>query len=145
MEPVRQGGPAGLHRADRAGWTGWVERCHRADRPRRRHSKHRAYRPAGQTGPAGSNAVSGFAYIYNQRAEVVAIEAAIAFDTNGPLLGVTHAPGNAGIVLTSAGVYRVSFIVSGAEHSSAAAVTLQTLADGTQTNVNASITIERLS
>jgi hypothetical protein len=114
----------------------------------------------------------------------------VTFDSNGPLLGITHAPGNAGIVVTSAGTYSIRFSVSGVEsgqfaifvngapaagtvygsgagtqqddgqalitlsandvltlvnHSSASAVTLQTLAGGTQTNVNASILIEELS
>ncbi len=141
----------------------------------------------GDTGAAGSSA---FAYVYNEAAEVVPIEASVAFDTNGPLLGITHAPGDAGIVVTNSGTYKVTFVVSSVEpnemalfvngapaagtvygsgsgdqqntgqviltlsagdvltlvnHSSAAAVTLQTLAGGTQTNVNASVAIERLA
>jgi hypothetical protein len=101
----------------------------------------------------------------------------------------THSPGTAGIALANAGVYSVTFSVSGVEpgqfaifqngapvpgstygsgagtqqntgqailiaaagdivtlvnHSSAAAVTLQTLAGGTQTNVNASILMLQL-
>jgi len=121
---------------------------------------------------------------------VVAIQAPIAFDLNGPLLGVTHAPGNAGVQITSAGIYAIHFSVTHVEpaqftlfvngapanttiygsgagtqqdngfailtlqandvltlvnNSSAAAVTLQTLAGGTQTNVNASLLIERLA
>ena len=108
------------------------------------------------------------------------------FDSNGPLLGVTHTPGSDTIVIVNAGVYGISFVVAGVEpnqfalfingapatssvygsgagtqpnagqtiltlaagdvimlvnHSSAAAVTLQTLAGGTQTNVNASTLI----
>jgi len=121
---------------------------------------------------------------------VVAIGAPIAFDLNGPLLGVTHAPGNAGISITDAGIYSIRFSVTHVEpsqfalfvngapapttifgsgagtqqnngfalltlqandvltlvnFSSAAAVTLQTLAGGTQNNVNASILIERFA
>jgi hypothetical protein len=127
--------------------------------------------------------------VYNEAAETVPIEVAVDFDSNGPLLGFTHAPGNAGIVVTASGTYLVNFSVSGVEpgqftlfvngapadgttygsgagtqqddgqaivtlsasdvltlvnHSSAAAVTLQTLAGGTQTNVNASIVIEQV-
>ena len=144
--------------------------------------------PAGLTGPAGG--LSAFGYIFNNSAEVVAIEAPIAFDLNGPLLGITHAPGNAGVVVANSGTYAVYFSVTNVEpaqftlfvngaavattvygsgagtqqdngmailtlqandvltlvnHSSAAAVTLQTLAGGTQTNVNASLLIERLA
>jgi len=119
----------------------------------------------------------------------VAIASAIGFDSNGPLLGVTHAPGASSFVVTAAGTYLVSFSTSGVEPSqfalfdngvvvpgttygsgagtqqnngqmivtlsagdtlsivndaSAAAVTLQTLAGGTATNVNASVVIEKL-
>jgi hypothetical protein len=143
----------------------------------------------GVTGPPGA-LLSAFGYVFNHAAEVVAIEAPITFDSNGPLLGVTHAPGDAGIGVTNSGTYKVTFSVSAVEpaqfalfvngaaaagtvygsgagtqqdtgqaivtlaagdtltlvnHTSAAAVTLQTLAGGTQTNVNASVVIERLS
>jgi hypothetical protein len=142
------------------------------------------------TGQLGTNGGSAYAYIYNMGAKVVAIEAPVAFDSNGPLLGVTHAPGNAGIVVTNSGTYDIAWTVSGVEpnqfalfvngasaagsiygsgaatqqnngqgiltlsasdvvtlvnHSSAAAVTLQTLAGGTQTNVNASVLIRKLN
>jgi len=121
---------------------------------------------------------------------VVAIEAPIAFDQNGPLLGITHAPGNPFVVIGSAGTYSIQYSVSGVEpgqfslfvngapilnsiygsgagtqqnsgllilslsandvltlvnHSSAAAVNLQTLAGGTQNNVNASLLILKLA
>lgn len=110
----------------------------------------------------------------------------ILFDTNGPLLGITHTLGTAGIRVTNAGVYTINFSVSGVEsnqftifiegapapstvyssgagtqpnggiaiitlaagavltlvnHTFAAAVNLQTLAGGSQTNVNASVVI----
>jgi collagen type I alpha len=132
-----------------------------------------------------------YAYVYNLAAEVVPIEADITFDSNGVMTaGITHAPGDPGIMLVNAGDYKMTFSVSGVEpsqmalfvngvgvaggvygsgagtqqsvgqvivtvgagsvvtvrnHSSAAAVTLQTLAGGTQTNANASVVIERLS
>jgi hypothetical protein len=122
---------------------------------------------------------------------VVAIDAALTFDSNGVMTaGITHVPGNAGIGLVNAGTYKLTFSVSGVQgsqmalfvngavasgttygsgagtqqntgqaililgagdvltvrnHSSAAAVTLQTLAGGTQTNVNASIVIEKIA
>lgn len=150
----------------------------------------------GATGPAGPPGQGGggssqYAYIYNVSAEVVAIEATVAFSNNGILTsGITHAPGNAGVAFTVAGDYKVTFSVSGVEpgqfaifingamvagtvygsgagtqqdngqaiitlaandvltlvnHSSAAAVTLQTLAGGTQGNVNASILVQKLN
>ena len=145
----------------------------------------------GSTGAAGSGGgVLGFGYVYNIDPQVVALEAPILFSTNGPLSGVTHAPGDDEIVVTDAGTYEVNFSVSGVEpnqftifvngvpdtstvygsgagtqqntgqsilvlgagdvitlvnHTSAAGVTLQTLAGGTQTNVNASVQIVRLA
>ena len=147
--------------------------------------------PTGATGPTGpAGGLSAFGYIYNNSAETVAIEAPIAFDLNGPLLGITHAPNNAGVNVTATGTYAIHFTVTNVEpaqftlfvngaavptttygsgagtqqdngfailvlqandtltlvnHSSAAAVTLQTLAGGTQTNVNASLLIEKLA
>jgi hypothetical protein len=144
----------------------------------------------GATGPAGSGGISEYAYVFNQGAQVVPIEADVQFDRNGLMTaGITHAPGNAGIQFIGAGTYKVTFSASGVEpsqmalfingamvdgsvygsgagtqpligqvivqvgagdvltlrnHSSAAAVTLQTLAGGTQTNANASIAVERL-
>jgi len=139
-------------------------------------------------GPAGG--LAGFGYIFNEGAQVVPIDADIVFDSNGPLSGLTHAPGNSQIQINAAGTYSISFSISGVEpsqfavfvngaqapgtvygsgagtqqdnglllitlsandivtlrnRSSAAAVTLQTLAGGTQTNVNASILILRVA
>ena len=145
--------------------------------------------PPGPPGPASSG-LTEYAYVYNEGAEVVAIEAALTFDRNGVMTpGITHAPGDAGIHFVNAGTYKVTFSMSGVEpsqmalfvngvvapgtvygsgagtqpnigqaililgagdvltvrnHSSAAAVTLQTLAGGTQTNENASIIVEKL-
>ena len=158
--------------------------------------------PAGATGPTGATGATGatgpagglaqFGYIFNQGAQVVAVEADVNFDSNGILTaGITHAPGNAGVAIVTAGTYAINYSVSGVEpnqfslfingaavpsgtvygsgagtqqnngqiilalgagdvitlrnHSSAAAVTLQTLAGGTQTNVNASLLIEKLA
>ncbi len=154
--------------------------------------------PQGDTGPQGAPGANGrdgasapadYAHVYNQGAEVVPVEADITFDSTGVAAGVSHAPGNAGIVVDSAGVYEVRFEVNGVEpnqfalfdngaplagatfgssagtdttvgdtmvqldagdvltlrnHSSSTAVTLQTLAGGTQINVNASLTVQRL-
>jgi len=134
--------------------------------------------------------LSQYAYIYNEGAQVVPIEADVQFDMNGPLTaGITHATGTSTIAFVTPGTYKVTFSVSGVEpnqfalflngamvpgtvygsgagtqqntgqailiiptagvltlrnHSSSAAVTLQTLAGGTQTNVNASVVIEKL-
>ncbi|MFI0435760.1 MAG: collagen-like protein [Parachlamydiaceae bacterium] len=148
----------------------------------------------GDTGATGATGASGlisdYAYVYNTAAQIVALEAAITFDTNGPITsGFTHTPGTANIQIINGGVYSVTFSVSGVEpnqfalfvngapvagaiygsgagtqqntgeaiivmaandaltlcnHTSAASVTLQTLAGGTKTNVNASIKILKI-
>jgi hypothetical protein len=143
--------------------------------------------PTGPIGPAGVSAVSAFGYAYNTAAQVVALESDITFNNSGPLLGVTVT--GSSIQVASAGIYQVSFIVSGVEpsqftmfvngssisgstygsgagtqqntgqvivslsagdiltlrnHCSVGAVTLQTLAGGTKTNVNASVLVTRI-
>lgn len=145
--------------------------------------------PAGPTGPPGANFDANYGYMYNESAQVVPLEADVTFDTNGPLDGVSHAPGTSTIIVTTAGDYRVGFSVSVVEpnqfaimvngapaagaifgsgagtqqnngeviltlaagdiltlrnHTSASAVTLQTLAGGTQVNVNASMMIQQV-
>ena len=150
----------------------------------------------GLTGAQGSTGATGalssaYAYVYNQQAaQVVAVESDIIFDTNGALSGFTHTPGSNTIVVINAGIYDISWSVSGVEpnqfalfvngapvaggvfgsgagtqqnsgelitalsggdvltlrnHSSAAAVSLQTLAGGTQSNVNAAMIIRKLN
>ncbi len=135
--------------------------------------------------------LSAYAYIYNLGSpQPVALEADITFDTNGPLLGITHVANTSDIILTQTGTYAVWFNEAGFQesqfalflngaaiaggiygsgagtqanpgmtiftavandvltvrnHTSAAAVTLQTLAGGTQTNANASILIQKIA
>lgn len=144
----------------------------------------------GDTGDAGAAAVSDYAFIRSTAAQVIAIDADVAFNGNGAMTSaVTHAPGSTVVVLNQAGTYAVWFSVSGVEpsqfaltingvaiddsrygsgagtqlttgmtivtvavgdvltlrnSSSAAAVTLQTLAGGTETNINASLLIQKL-
>lgn len=72
--------------------------------------------PAGTIVLTGASAASaGYAYIYNTDPAVIAKEAAINFSSNGPLVGITHAPGTDAINITNAGVYAVTFSVSGVE------------------------------
>jgi hypothetical protein len=70
--------------------------------------------PTGPQGPAGG--LSEFAYIYNLDAQTVAVEAVVNFSTNGFLTtGILHAPGSPTIQITNAGIYEVTFSVSGTE------------------------------
>ncbi|MEO8127380.1 MAG: hypothetical protein ABJF23_19865 [Bryobacteraceae bacterium] len=146
--------------------------------------------PTGATGATGPGASGTYAYVFNNGAQVVALEADVLFDSNGLLSGFSHTTGTSVVVVTNAGVYQVSFVVSTVEpnqftlflngapvsgatfgsgagtqqnqgsvmvsltagdvltlrnHTSAAAVTLQTLAGGTQTNVNAGITLLKVN
>ncbi len=60
------------------------------------------------------------------------LEADVTFDTNGVLTpGITHAPGVAGITLTTAGTYEVTFSVSGTEPSQMALFVNGILVPGT--------------
>ncbi|CAN5194486.1 hypothetical protein BH09DEP1_BH09DEP1_0810 [soil metagenome] len=71
--------------------------------------------PTGPVGETGAGAVQGFGYIYALIPQTVAIEAPVLFDSNGPLVGVTHAPASPSIVVVSAGTYAIAFSVSGTE------------------------------
>lgn len=65
---------------------------------------------------AGTGGLGGYGYIYTlTQAATVAIEAPILFDSNGPLLGVTHTPGSSAIGIVNAGTYAITFSVSGTE------------------------------
>jgi len=64
--------------------------------------------------------------------ETVPLEADVTFDSNGVLTpGITHAPGAAGVTLTTAGTYAVTFSVSGTEPSQMALFVNGTLVPGT--------------
>ena len=67
----------------------------------------------GATGQTGTNGLSQYAYIYNTDGEIVALEAAINFDSNGITTpGIIHAPTAAGTRLVEAGDYKFTFSVS---------------------------------
>jgi hypothetical protein len=64
--------------------------------------------------------------------ETVPLEADVTFDSNGVLTpGITHAPGAAGVTLTTAGTYEVTFSVSGTEPSQMALFVNGALVPGT--------------
>jgi len=72
-----------------------------------------------------------YAYIYNLSPEVVPVESAITFDTNGVMTaGITHTPSSAGITLVNAGTYKVTFSVSGTEANQVALFVNGTVVDG---------------
>lgn len=69
----------------------------------------------GPAGPAGAGS-SQYGYIYNHDAQVVPLEAAVTFSHNGVgTPGFTHGLGASVITVVNAGVYKVSFSVSGTE------------------------------
>jgi hypothetical protein len=69
----------------------------------------------GLTGTAGTG-LSDYGYVFNLSAQVVPLETAVTFDSNGlGTPGITHAPGKSGITLADPGDYKVTFSVSGAE------------------------------
>ena len=67
----------------------------------------------GPQGPIGPSGRSQYAYVYNVAAEAVAVEADIAFDSNGTLTsGITHVAGATGVTFVTAGIYKITFSVS---------------------------------
>lgn len=88
--------------------------------------------PTGTQGTAGSGGVTQYAYVYNTSVESVAVEANVTLDTNGVLTsGFTHTAGTAPITVVAAGVYKVTFSVSGTESSQFALFVDGTLVPGT--------------
>ena len=81
-------------------------RRHGCDGRYRTHGCNGRHRCYGATGATGGG-LSAYAYIYNLEAQVVAIEADVAFDTTGPLLGITHAPGTSVITIVNSGTYEI--------------------------------------
>jgi hypothetical protein len=78
------------------------------------------------------NGLSQYAYVFNDAAQTVPIEADVIFNKNGVLTsGITHALGAAGIVLVNAGDYKVTFSVSGTEVSQMALFVNGILVPGT--------------
>jgi len=68
--------------------------------------------PPGTPGIPGLGGILGWGYIYNLGAQTVASEAPLVFDSNGPLLGITHATPSASIGIVSAGTYTITFTVT---------------------------------
>jgi len=54
-------------------------------------------------------------HVYALIPQTVAIAAPILFDANGPLSNINHTPNSATISVVSAGVYYITFSVSGTE------------------------------
>jgi hypothetical protein len=146
--------------------------------------------PPGPQGIPGTAASTDYGYIYQSTAQIVPLENAITFDTNGTLFGgIAHTLGDAEITITTPGNYKVIFSVTGQQanqftlfvngslypgtiygsnntdqqntgfaiisvpstitltlrnHTSTGSVFLETLAGGTQSNVTASVLIQRL-
>ena len=72
--------------------------------------------PQGVTGIAGPPGVTEYAYVYNSTAEVVAVNAPVNFDANGPISAdISHAPGSPITTLTNAGTYSVQWFISSVE------------------------------
>ncbi len=69
----------------------------------------------GATGPQGPGGILGYGYVYNTTAQTVAIDAPVVFDSNGPLLDITHGLSTTSILAENAGTYAVTFSVTGTE------------------------------
>ncbi len=88
--------------------------------------------PTGTAGTAGSGGVTQYAYLYNTSVETVAVEGDVTLDSNGVLTsGFAHTAGLAPVTVVSAGVYKVTFSVSGTEASQFALFVNGALVPGT--------------
>lgn len=86
----------------------------------------------GTAGTAGAGGVTQYAYIYNTSVETVEVESDVIFDSNGLLTsGFTHTTSTAPVTVVSAGVYKVTFSVSGTQASQFALFLGGTLVPGT--------------
>jgi hypothetical protein len=73
---------------------------------------------AGINGTNGINAPTGYAYVYDTSAPTVGVEADVVFSSAGLTSGgITHVAGTAGITLTVAGTYKVTYSVSAVERN----------------------------
>ncbi|HEX3840997.1 MAG TPA: hypothetical protein VHU85_09430 [Acidimicrobiales bacterium] len=95
----------------------WTDRTDRTDRTGWICRNQRLCRSPGPSRAAGGAGQPGYADVYSLGAQVVAIEAPVAFDSNGPLSGFTHTAGNSGIGVVAGGTYLVKVSVSGVEPS----------------------------
>ena len=79
--------------------------------------------PAGVTGATGLTGAQGttgatgalssaYAYIYNQSAQFVPLEADVVFDSIGPMSGFVHTPSTSMVLTNISGAYDISWIVA---------------------------------
>jgi hypothetical protein len=61
--------------------------------------------------------LAAYGYIYNLSAQNVSQEAAVTFDTNGILVGITHTAGSSNVGITSSGTYMVTFSVTAGQQA----------------------------
>ncbi|WP_237268870.1 DNRLRE domain-containing protein [Thermoanaerobacterium thermosaccharolyticum] len=67
--------------------------------------------PTGATGPVGptGSGLAAYGYIYNTTANTVLLGGDVTFDSNGPLVGITHTAGTAPITFVIGGTYRIGY------------------------------------
>lgn len=71
---------------------------------------------SGATGPTGANPPAEYAYVYNLTGQTVGQDVDVLFDSNGVMTGgISHTPGGTQISFDTAGDYKATFSVSGAE------------------------------
>jgi hypothetical protein len=105
----------------------------------------------GATGTAGG--IGAYGYIYKLDDQVVAIDAAVLFNQNGPLLGVTHSTSSNTdqIIVTNPGRYAILFSVSSSEtnqftlYVGAAPITSTTYGSGAGDQQNTGLSIVNLN
>lgn len=73
--------------------------------------------PTGAPGVNGSTGIPGgllgYGYIYNTSTQIVPSESSVIFDSNGLINGFIHTAPSPFVVITSSGVYKIDFSVTG--------------------------------
>ncbi|MGJ7045849.1 hypothetical protein HNR52_002054 [Thermoanaerobacterium thermosulfurigenes] len=64
--------------------------------------------PTGPTGPTGAG-IAAYGYIYNTTGNTVILGGDVTFDSNGPLVGISHTTGTAPITFVIGGTYRIGY------------------------------------
>lgn len=58
-----------------------------------------------------TESIAAWGYVFQINTETVPVGSNVTFSNNGPLNGINHTPGSAGIDLTMAGTYNITFSV----------------------------------
>lgn len=68
-------------------------------------------------GEPNVSSLDSWGYVFHINTQNIAVGAPVNFSNNGPLMGITHAPGTSNIEVAAAGTYNISFAVYTAQNN----------------------------